>query len=63
MLTPANGGAMTIVAMPTNPLSDAGPISAISQSIEPEQLKRKKRETQKWAVQRPGHLLIILRLC
>ena len=43
---------MTFVAMPTNHLSDAAPIPAISQSIAPEPVKRKTRETQKWVVQK-----------
>ena len=38
--------------MPENPLNDAGPISAISQSIEPEQLTRKTRTTQTWVVKK-----------
>ena len=52
MLTPTSVGAIAFVPMPTNPLSDAVPIAAPSPSIVPGPLKRKKRETQKWVVQK-----------
>ena len=38
---------VVFVEMPQNPLGDAVPIPAPSQSIVPEPRKRKKRETQK----------------
>ena len=57
MLTPTDGvdddgDGVVLGKMPADPSGDAVPIPAPSQSIVPEPLKRKKRETQSWVVEK-----------